>query len=71
VRNDVTGLWDMSNLLIKNEKFVAQPLTADWAELDDSLGSCKSLLKSMVRVESFVVLYLDAIPYLKTFGLGF
>jgi hypothetical protein len=68
VRNDKPGLWDSSDLQVPNpEKYIISPLTADWAELDDSLGSCKSLLKSIVRVESYMILHLDGIPNVKKY----
>jgi hypothetical protein len=62
VRNDKTGVWDKTDLNPKIAKHVYTPCTAKFATLDDSLGPCKSLLKSIVAVDSYLPLRLDSTP---------
>jgi hypothetical protein len=63
VRNDSTGLWDKTNLIDqKIGKHVYTPCTAKFATLDESLGPCKSLLKSIVTIDSYLPLRLDSTP---------
>ncbi|KAI9599351.1 trypsin-like cysteine/serine peptidase domain-containing protein [Syncephalis fuscata] len=71
VRNDVSGLWKFTDL---NDPAPAvkelEPATVKFVELDDSLGSAKQLISSLVKVTYYMPIKLDGFPRSRKQGAG-
>ncbi|KAJ3391352.1 hypothetical protein HDU84_006097 [Entophlyctis sp. JEL0112] len=70
VRNDKTGRWDFTDLGDPVPPKQLEPMTATFAELDDSLGAAKNLFKCMVKVSFYMPLRLDGYPKSRKQGAG-
>ncbi|KAJ3104917.1 hypothetical protein HDU97_008775 [Phlyctochytrium planicorne] len=70
IRNDVTGIWDFTDLGEPLPPKTLEPLTASFAELDESLGAAKTLFQSVVKVSYYMPCRLDGYPKSRKHGAG-
>ncbi|RKP25690.1 trypsin-like cysteine/serine peptidase domain-containing protein [Syncephalis pseudoplumigaleata] len=71
VRNDKTGVWDFTDLnAAAPPPKPLQPATAKFVELDESLGSAKQLISSLVKVTYYMPIKLDGFPRSRKQGAG-
>ena len=59
---DKTGWWDFIDLDEHKPPKPIQPMTASLAELDDSLGLCRKLFNSIVKVHYYIPCRIDGYP---------
>ncbi|KAI8059616.1 trypsin-like cysteine/serine peptidase domain-containing protein [Gongronella butleri] len=62
VRNDITGLWDFTDLGAPLPPRPIAPSTKRFVELDDSNGPCKELIRCLVRANFSMPCRLDGFP---------
>ncbi|KAG9288365.1 hypothetical protein G9A89_021396 [Geosiphon pyriformis] len=70
VRNDVTGLWDFTDLRHPPPPKLLKPATARFIEMDESLGSSKDLIASLVKVSYYMPCRIDGFPKSRKQGAG-
>lgn len=62
VRNDITGLWDFTNLGAPAPPTAIVPSTVKFLELDESLGPAKELFSCMVKISYYMPCRIDGFP---------
>ncbi|RKP05648.1 trypsin-like cysteine/serine peptidase domain-containing protein [Thamnocephalis sphaerospora] len=70
VRNDITGLWDFTDLGAPLPPKPLSSATARFVELDASLGSAKELISSLVKVTFYMPIKIDGFPRSRKQGAG-
>ncbi|KAJ3037075.1 hypothetical protein HDV00_002079 [Rhizophlyctis rosea] len=69
-RNDMTGLWDFTNLGEAVPPKALKPQTAKYALLDESLGPARALFQSIVKVATYIPCRTDGFPKSRKQGAG-
>ncbi|KAG1459337.1 hypothetical protein G6F56_006183 [Rhizopus delemar] len=70
VRNDVSGLWDFTELGDPLPPAALVPTTKKIIELDDCIGPSKSLIRCLVKIHFRTPCRLDGFPYNNRHGSG-
>ncbi|KAJ1978381.1 hypothetical protein H4R35_001935 [Dimargaris xerosporica] len=70
VRNDATGLWDITEQPDAPVAPERPPATAKFLQLDDSMGMAKALVNSMVMVHYQMPIRVDGFPRHRRSGYG-
>ncbi|KAJ3155751.1 hypothetical protein HDU86_004220 [Geranomyces michiganensis] len=70
VRNDVTGLWDFTDLGPSPPPRELKPITATFATLDQSLGAAANLFHSMCKVDMYLPARIEGFPKSRKAGAG-
>ncbi|KAJ3170667.1 hypothetical protein HDU88_008569 [Geranomyces variabilis] len=70
VRNDITGLWDFTDLGPSPPPRDLKPITATFATLDQSLGAAANLFHSMCKVSMYLPARIEGFPKSRKAGAG-
>ncbi|KAI9258529.1 trypsin-like cysteine/serine peptidase domain-containing protein [Sporodiniella umbellata] len=70
VRNDISGLWDFTDLGEPLPPLPPVPITKKIIELDDCIGPSKSLIRCLVKIHFRAPCRLDGFPYNNRHGSG-
>ncbi|TPX34042.1 hypothetical protein SmJEL517_g03183 [Synchytrium microbalum] len=61
VRNDATGFWDVVKLPAASPPRPIIPMSTTFAQMEDSLGACRDLFKSICKVQYYMPFSLDGV----------
>ena len=70
IRNDKTGVWDMTDLNSQTSLKNFKPLTVCFPELDSSLGHPRNVFYSLVKVSMHIPFKIEGFPKSRRQGAG-
>ena len=71
VRNDISGLWDFTEMPPAPAKIPYTPSTASFPPLDPSLALAQKLMPSFVAIDFYLPYLVDGMKATQFFGTGF